>query len=40
MPYTVDTQALEVSEGQASTTFVEFAASNEAAPRRGHLQIE
>lgn len=40
MPYTVDTQPLEVSEGQASTTLVEFAASNEAAPRRGHLQIE
>lgn len=40
MPHTVDTQPLEVSEGQASTTLVEFAASNEAAPRRGHLQIE
>ena len=40
MPYTVDTQPLKVSEGQASATLVEFAASNEAAPRRGHLQIE
>ena len=40
MLYTVDTQPLEVGEGQASATLVEFAASNEAAPRRGHLQIE
>lgn len=40
MPYTLDTQSVEVPEGQASATIVEFPAGNEAAPRRGHLQIE
>lgn len=40
MPYPVDTQPLEVSEGQASPAFVELAGSNQAAPCRGHLQIE
>lgn len=40
MPYTVDTQSVEVLQGQVSATLVEFTAGNEAAPRRGHLQIE
>lgn len=40
MPYTVDTQRVEVPEGQASSPLVEFAGSNQAAPCRGHLQIE
>ena len=40
MPYTVDTQSLEVCEGQAGAALVELAGSNQAAPRRGHLQIE
>jgi len=40
MPYTVDTQPVEVLEGQVSATPVEFAARDEAAPRRDHLQIE
>jgi len=37
---TVDTQSLQVGEGQASAAVVEFAASGKAAPRRGHLQVE
>ncbi len=40
MPYTVDTNSVEVREGQVSATLVEFATSNEAAPGRGHLEIE
>ena len=40
MPYTVDTQPLEVREGQASSPLVELASSNQPAPCRGHLQIE
>ena len=40
MRYTVDTQALEVGEGQASAAVVELAANGKAAPRRGHLQVE
>ena len=40
MPYTVDTQPLEVCDGQASSALVEFAGSDQAAPCRGHLQIK
>ena len=40
MPYTADTQAVEVGEGQVSATLVEFAAGNEAAPGRDHLRFE
>lgn len=40
MPCTVDTQPLEIGEGQAGSALVEFAGSNQAAPCRGHLQIE
>ncbi len=40
MPYPVDAQPLEVGEGQTSSALVELAGRNEAAPCRGHLQIE
>lgn len=40
MLYTVDTQPLEIRDGQASSALVEFAARYQAAPCRGHLQIE